>query len=311
MKHVFQTLWIGGPLTPYEVTCFKSFLDAGHAVHLYTYASSLEVPEGVGVKDAQDVLRQDEYFTYKKGAGAGSHSAFSNLFRYKLLYERGGWWIDTDVICLSPEIPECEEFFAFESPEIVNGAVLRFESNDPIMDYCLQEASRIRDAASWGEIGPRLITRALRETGRIEAAMPEQLCYPIHHREALDLLKPSLTDQLTHQIQGSLFLHLWNEVFRRGGVAKTMLPPEGSLLRTLADRHGGDGWGGEYDTNGLEKLLSLKADLDQAHRELKALRREKNDLKKRLTSLKSQKATSDSKDREPGLSLWKKLKSQL
>ena len=33
---------------------------------------------------------------------SGSLAAFSNLFRYKLLLERGGWWVDTDVICLRP-----------------------------------------------------------------------------------------------------------------------------------------------------------------------------------------------------------------
>src|SRR5262249_54280435 len=44
---------------------------------------------------------QDKVFVYQaEGFGKGSPSAFSNYFRYKLLAEKGGWWIDTDVVRL-------------------------------------------------------------------------------------------------------------------------------------------------------------------------------------------------------------------
>ena len=40
-------------------------------------------------------------FLYKRGEGAGGVAGFSDLFRFQLLHEYGGWWVDTDVICLS------------------------------------------------------------------------------------------------------------------------------------------------------------------------------------------------------------------
>lgn len=50
--HTFQTFWWGARLSPYEMVCLKSFVDDGHSVDLYTFDASLEVPNGVIVRDA-------------------------------------------------------------------------------------------------------------------------------------------------------------------------------------------------------------------------------------------------------------------
>ena len=261
--------------------CLKSFLDCGHAFHLYTYSPQLEVPHGVEVRDAGELLDQSGYFTYKKGRGAGSHAAFSNLFRYKLLADRGGWWVDTDIVCLSDEIPTFDEFFAFEKGDIVNGAVLFFHRADALMLECLDEALRIGDDPRWGEIGPRLVTRKAKENGRLKHAQPSATCYPVHHSEALDLLRPVQCQALADRIRHSFFLHLWNEVFRRVHVGKTMLPPRGSLLRAIADRHAVNGWSGEYDVDVLEHALSVETELWQLRKEIDALRRQQRQRNER------------------------------
>ena len=98
-------------LSPYEQFCLKSFVDCGYAVDLYTYDLALVVPAGVRVCDAAELISPDEVFVYQaEGFGKGSPSAFSNYFRYKLLVEKGGWWIDTDVVCLTDRIPAVDEF---------------------------------------------------------------------------------------------------------------------------------------------------------------------------------------------------------
>ena len=97
-NHIFQSFWLGNVLSPYEKMCIRSFIDHGHTFHLYTYSSQLEVPDGVELKDAAELLDLSEYFTQNKGVGTGSHAPFSDLFRYKLLAQRGGWWVDTDVV---------------------------------------------------------------------------------------------------------------------------------------------------------------------------------------------------------------------
>ena len=139
-RHIFQSFWNGGELSPYERLCLKSFIDHGHRVALYTF-HHLTVPIGVELRDASELIPESEYFVYKEGPGAGSPSAFSNLFRYKLLATKGGWWIDTDVICLANSIPKSSFFAAYESLDTINGAVLFAKKKDPLINACLTASS--------------------------------------------------------------------------------------------------------------------------------------------------------------------------
>ena len=99
---VVQGLWIGSNLELMEQLSIKSFLANGHHYHLYVYEPVKNVPKGVMVQDANAVIPSREIFAYANGPGRGSVSAFSNIFRYQLLYEKGGWWADLDVVCLRP-----------------------------------------------------------------------------------------------------------------------------------------------------------------------------------------------------------------
>ena len=157
------------------------------------------------------------------------------------------------MICLSSDIPHFDQFFAHQSPDVINGAILYFEQGDPFLLTCIKETHEIQGNAAWGEIGPRLITRVLRQQQRFDYARSSSSCYPIHHKEALDLLNPDFTDDLRNRIKSSLFLHLWNEVLRRNNVAKDFLPPRGSLLRELADRHRVAGW--QDNLSGIRKII--------------------------------------------------------
>ena len=100
---VVQTMWIGEKLSTMEQLALKSFIDNGHEVHLYTYEDVKGVPNGVVIKDGNEILPESDIFCYSAdGFHKGSVSAFSNWFRYKLLFDKGGWWVDTDNVCLKP-----------------------------------------------------------------------------------------------------------------------------------------------------------------------------------------------------------------
>ena len=88
MSNIIQSLWIGDELSNMEQLSAKSFIDHGHTYHLYTYGDVKNIPEGVIVKDGNEILLESEIFRYKNG----SVSAFSNLFRFALLYKKGGCW---------------------------------------------------------------------------------------------------------------------------------------------------------------------------------------------------------------------------
>ena len=95
---IIQCLWIGGPLSKMEQLCLKSFIDNQHVVHLYTYGEVENIPEGVIIKDGNEIVSEDKIFKYKNG----SYSAFSNYFRFHLLYKMGGYWADADLLCVKP-----------------------------------------------------------------------------------------------------------------------------------------------------------------------------------------------------------------
>ncbi|MEJ1979300.1 MAG: hypothetical protein WDN49_27580 [Acetobacteraceae bacterium] len=68
----------------------RSFLDHGRAYRLYTYDPALEVPRGAQRCDAAEIMDRTQVFLLPSGAGRGSVSIFSDLFRYELLWRHGG-----------------------------------------------------------------------------------------------------------------------------------------------------------------------------------------------------------------------------
>jgi hypothetical protein len=92
-----QSLWIGERLSTIERLSIQSFLTNGHEYHLYVYSDVGEVPSGVVLKDASSIIPRDGIFTTR-----GSLSIFSDWFRNELLFARGGYWVDLDVVCLRP-----------------------------------------------------------------------------------------------------------------------------------------------------------------------------------------------------------------
>jgi hypothetical protein len=258
-KHRFQSFWSGGPLSPYESLCLGSFLMCGHAFDLYTYDSNLIVPPGVRVRDASEVLNYDEFFVYEDGFGRGSPAGFANLFRYRLLAEKGGWWVDTDVLCRSIEIPEFRNFFAREDTGSINIAVLYFEPHHPLMQRCLEEAKRMARPVRWGDTGPFLFTRIVDELGYSDQVLPSSVCYPVHYSEALDILRPSMCQSASHRAESAYFVHIWNQMLQHHGVQKTLLPPRGSILRRWVDQYPMGGWTGEYDESALDHAVAVQA----------------------------------------------------
>ena len=99
---IVHCLWIGGRLSALERLALASHVRVGHACRLWVYEPVDNVPPGIAVDDAGAILPRDRIFTYRHGPGKGSVAAFANLFRYKLLCRLGGWWCDTDVVCLKP-----------------------------------------------------------------------------------------------------------------------------------------------------------------------------------------------------------------
>lgn len=238
MPHTFQSFWSGPPLSLYERLCLKSFLDHGHRFALYSFDASIAVPDGVELRDARDILDPSEYFVYRNGFGKGSPAAFANLFRYELLSRLGGWWVDADVVCLSPDIPLVKMFYAKQHDGQFNNAVLHFPPWHPVMLRCLAETRRIGRNVVWGQTGPALLTAVMGQICAGREIAPTRLAYPVPVGNALAVLRPERTQWVMELTRPSWFLHLWNEVLKARHVDKNSRPPAGSFLESLFVRHG-------------------------------------------------------------------------
>jgi hypothetical protein len=263
MAHRFQSFWWGEPLSPYQWLCLKSFADFGHGFDLYTFDPQTSVPSDVRVCDAAEIAARNEFFVGEDALGKWAPATFSNVFRYKLLVEKGGWWVDTDVVCLSDNIPDCVQFIARQDDDLVDCAVMHFAPQHPVMIRCLELAAGMGRSARPLDSGPRLLTRMLQEHGQMDRVLAASVCYPVHYYDALDVLRPSKLGRIAARLGGSLFLHLWNSMLTHSGVRKTYLPPKGSMLRHLVEQHQVGGWTGEYDEAGLEPFVKAHAELSE------------------------------------------------
>lgn len=127
-----QGLWIGDALSQVEQICIVSFLKNGHEFHLYTYQPLQGVPDGVVIKDANKIIAEQKIFLY---ADRASYAGFADWFRWKLLYEKGNFYVDLDVVCLKPFDFKEDLIFAEESKRHVGTAVLGFPAKHWFCKY--------------------------------------------------------------------------------------------------------------------------------------------------------------------------------
>lgn len=232
----FRSFWFGEAPSPYERLAMQSFVDFGHSYVLYAY-EKYDVPRGVELRDASDILPRDRVFTYKDGPGRGSVSAFSNVFRYRLLQQLGGWWIDTDVICQSETIAEPDIFVGWEEEGKAGSAILRFPAGHPATTALYEAAEAAGENIRWGQVGPRLVTRVVMEHGLAGRVTSRKRGFPVPPANALDLLRPAARDAITELAGRVPLLHYWNEILRRAVVFKWMAPPAGSYFASLFQKH--------------------------------------------------------------------------
>ena len=147
---IVHGLWIGSSLSQIELLTIHSFLSHGHDFYLWVYDEiKTELPAGTVLKDANSIIPAERVFRYKYsnqfGHGKGSVAGFSDVFRYKLLYEQGGWWVDMDVSCLKP--------FDFSEPYIFRthhflpavGNIMKCPKGSRLMQICYEQASNSID----------------------------------------------------------------------------------------------------------------------------------------------------------------------
>jgi hypothetical protein len=275
-----------GPFSPYEALCLSSFVAAGVAVELFSDTPVAGLPAGVTRQNAREILDCNVAF-YQHEFDGPSPALHANHFRYALLEQLGGWWVDTDVMLLASSLPAATSFIAQQSDHDLNNAVMRFPRGHPLMKAARERASAARGDVGWGETGPKLLTELLSVHAPDVPVAPRESAYAIGPEEFEKLLLPEAREEVEERTANSTFVHLWNEMWRKAGVPKNIAPPWGCWLDLMFERHQIPVvWSDRLEANHVQRWAALRRDRDHAghynlvhDRELKRLRAELDALR--------------------------------
>lgn len=261
---VIQGLWIGTKLSVMEQLSIKSFLDNGHEYHLYTYRDIDNVPVGAVIKDGSSILPENRIFTYQSGWGKGSYAGFADLFRYHLLDIKGGWWVDTDIICLKPFDfnSDCVIASSYEGKwgEPANNCVLKLSQGSQLSRFLINATEALNfERVEFGETGPLLLQEAVKKLDLHNyvissqvfcpitwRAVGKKIVYPLENKKTKsnvikikDALRPlirpeSRTGKITKE---SYAVHLWNEIWRQNDLDKNTVYDKRCLYEHLKRKY--------------------------------------------------------------------------
>jgi mannosyltransferase OCH1-like enzyme len=216
---VIQGLWIGDELSAMEQLSLSSFMAHGHEYHLYAYETIRNVPRGAVIRDAEEILPRARAFQYSQHK---TWSGFANFFRYKLLLERGGWWADTDLVCIGP----CDftDDYVFSSEfsvgrQMVNIGAIKAPAGSEVMSHAW-DICQTKDPAKlvWGETGPALMEQAVMKFSLEKYVCDWRVFCPIGFRKWRRLIDADAPEMPP----STRAIHLWHEMWRAAGQDKNV-----------------------------------------------------------------------------------------
>ncbi|WP_066754182.1 capsular polysaccharide synthesis protein [Sphingobacterium populi] len=140
-----KTLWISSIFEDMQKLCMQSFLNVGCEVEIYTYSPIKNIPNGVKLMNANEIIPKQYIFRDFHN----SYATFSDWFRIKLLFLKGGWWVDSDMLCIKPFEIESEYVFAtekvmgnFEEIVTISNCVIKMEKRSVLGERLLLDIEK-------------------------------------------------------------------------------------------------------------------------------------------------------------------------
>lgn len=196
------SLWIGTRLHYLNQLCLLSHVRHGHPVTLYATDKIENVPEGINLRSASEIMEIDRGLVT-----ATSASFLSNVFRYRMIRDTGAVWIDCDAFCHRPFPDGTDHIYAGHGFRgALNCGVVMIPRDGALIHHLLDYYENLPEVPPWFNknqrrkldrqpedlphaqriykaertaFGPQAFTHFSKETGDYERAMPQPALYPV------------------------------------------------------------------------------------------------------------------------------------
>ena len=172
----FASFW-HGTLNPFAYGCLASFPAAGASLRVFSYDSRLDLPPGVRLEDAGAICADKSLTRRFIANGKPSIATFADMFRYRMIRDKGYCWVDADILCLTkPAFDGDGMIFCRQADAVgtslINNAVLRLPPSHPaIAELAATGEAAVDVDQRWGALGPFLLTPVLARYGLYDRAL--------------------------------------------------------------------------------------------------------------------------------------------
>ena len=196
------SLWIGEKLHYLNQLCLMSHVKQGHPTTLYCTDTVSNVPDGVIVKPAGEIMALDRAVIAQT-----SESFLSNVFRYKMIQRTEAIWVDCDAYCHRPFPDDMINIFAGHGFRgALNCGVVSIPKDGELIRVLLDYYDNLPAAPAWFNkqqkkklekqeaslpqavriynaertaFGPQAFTYFAQQTGDFDKALSHDYLYPV------------------------------------------------------------------------------------------------------------------------------------
>ena len=225
-REIVASLWIGDYLNELSELCINSWLRLDYEVHLYI--DTLNIPKSLGkYKDTGQLqfLKASEILKYDKKEDI---LPYSDLWRFKLIFDTGKTWLDCDMFLLKP-LPEQTEIisseFTFQSGAfksdlfyVANIGVMRMKSiHSELLEKVINKINKVSNDIPERCDRMKIFKKIVMKSSYLDVSPPSHYCPvswwntdQIYKNEPYTMkygVEPLQNDFI---LEHSLGIHLWN-----------------------------------------------------------------------------------------------------
>lgn len=223
------TLWVGNKITKVQELSFASFVKHGHKLNLFIYDEVGKIPDGVIIRDANEIMPFDNI---------GRLAHFADVFRFKMVQKYNFGWVDADTLCVTDEWFADNDYYAISESGVVQNGIFRLPQNSDILKYIIEKASAVdRSTCSWNGTNSEVLTDAFDKFVEYKKYLVDYMLVDgIDYREWYMLWDPAYFEHIVSLSKKIKSFSIYNEMLSRSNVDKNSLP-EGSAIKFFYDKY--------------------------------------------------------------------------